>query len=196
MVVIPVQVGRNTIEDVLLDGGSSVNIITEDLWKCLGLQAPKPTPYNLCMAYQTTTKPVRLIKDVCISIHDILYTVTFTVMNNCVVDDLYSMLQSRLWSRNAKVFYDLGTNMVTIEGNGTTRVIPDTKRLGHNTCRPQMLLSYNFQAWVTDEEENTLFGTEPHLFSIETITFPPLEFPEEPKTTLLISCNRLWGEYM
>jgi hypothetical protein len=29
MVVIQVQIGKNTIEDVLLDGGSRVNIVTE-----------------------------------------------------------------------------------------------------------------------------------------------------------------------
>ncbi len=31
MAVIPIHVGKNLVEDVLLDGGSSVNIITEDL---------------------------------------------------------------------------------------------------------------------------------------------------------------------
>jgi hypothetical protein len=29
MVVIQVQVGKNTIENIMLDGGASVNIITE-----------------------------------------------------------------------------------------------------------------------------------------------------------------------
>jgi hypothetical protein len=29
MAVIQVQIGKNTIEDVLLDGGSKINIITE-----------------------------------------------------------------------------------------------------------------------------------------------------------------------
>jgi hypothetical protein len=37
------------VEDVLLDGGSSVNIIIEDLKKKLGLPIPKPTPYTLKM---------------------------------------------------------------------------------------------------------------------------------------------------
>jgi len=31
MVVIPIHVGKNLVEDVLLDGGSKVNIITKDL---------------------------------------------------------------------------------------------------------------------------------------------------------------------
>jgi hypothetical protein len=36
MVVIQVQVGKNTIEDVLLDGRASVNIITKNLITKLG----------------------------------------------------------------------------------------------------------------------------------------------------------------
>jgi hypothetical protein len=45
------------VEDVLLDGGSYVNVMTEELWKRLGLPNPKPTSYTLCMANQTITKP-------------------------------------------------------------------------------------------------------------------------------------------
>jgi hypothetical protein len=50
MLVIQVQVGRNFIEDVLLDGGFGINIIIGKLKELLGLTKPKPTPYNLCMA--------------------------------------------------------------------------------------------------------------------------------------------------
>jgi hypothetical protein len=55
MAVIYVQIGKNFIEDVLLDGGSKVNIITKELRKKLGLPNPKPIPYHLRMANQTTT---------------------------------------------------------------------------------------------------------------------------------------------
>jgi hypothetical protein len=47
MVVIQVHIGKNTIEDVLLDGGFGINIITKQLKLRLGLLKPKPTPYNL-----------------------------------------------------------------------------------------------------------------------------------------------------
>jgi hypothetical protein len=42
--------GRNMIDDVVLDGGFGVNIITEQLRARLGLLKPKLTPYNLRMA--------------------------------------------------------------------------------------------------------------------------------------------------
>lgn len=68
-------------------------------------------------------KPLGLIQDVRIGIYGMPYTVTFTMMNNNVVDDSYSKLLGKPWLRKVKVFHEWGTNMVTIEGNGTTRVI-------------------------------------------------------------------------
>jgi hypothetical protein len=56
------------MENVLLDGGSNVNIMTNELRHKLYLPLPKPTPYN-----QTTAKHVGLIKDIKISIHGIPY---------------------------------------------------------------------------------------------------------------------------
>jgi hypothetical protein len=38
------------VRDVLLDGGSDVNIIFESLKKKLGLKKPKPTPFVIKMA--------------------------------------------------------------------------------------------------------------------------------------------------
>jgi hypothetical protein len=61
MAIIPVHVGKNLVEDVLLDGGLGVNIITKDLRKKLGLSIPKPAPYTLRMVDHTLTKPIGLI---------------------------------------------------------------------------------------------------------------------------------------
>lgn len=49
MVIIQMHVGKNIMEDVLLDGGLGVNIVTKDLRKKLGLAFLKPTPYTLRM---------------------------------------------------------------------------------------------------------------------------------------------------
>jgi len=45
----------------------------ENLKVQLGLLKPKPTPYNLCMADQTTAKSLGLIKDLKIIVHGIPY---------------------------------------------------------------------------------------------------------------------------
>jgi hypothetical protein len=77
MAMIHVQIKKNFIKDVLLDGGSRANIVTEKLRVQLGLSKPKPTPYNLRMANQTITKPLGLIKDLKILVHGIPYVITF-----------------------------------------------------------------------------------------------------------------------
>jgi hypothetical protein len=56
--MIHVQVGKNTIKDVLLDGGFRVDIITKHHSSKLGLPKPKPTSYNLKMVNQTIIKLV------------------------------------------------------------------------------------------------------------------------------------------
>jgi hypothetical protein len=78
MAIIHVQIGKNIVDDVLLDGGFGVNIIIEQLILKLTLQKLKPTPYNLRMVNRTTTKPMGLICDLKIYVHDIPHVITFT----------------------------------------------------------------------------------------------------------------------
>jgi hypothetical protein len=80
MVVIQVQIRKNIVKDVLLNGRFRVNIITKQLKLRSGLPKLKPTPYNLRMVYRTTTKLVGLIHDLKIYVHDILYVTTFIVL--------------------------------------------------------------------------------------------------------------------
>jgi hypothetical protein len=77
MAIIQVHVGKNIIDDVLIDGGYRVNIIIKNLIIQLGFPKPNPAPYNLLMANQTITKPLGLIKDLKIFVHGIPYTITF-----------------------------------------------------------------------------------------------------------------------
>jgi hypothetical protein len=80
MAIIQIQIGKNTTEDVLLDGGFGTNIIIEQLRLRLGLPKLKLAPYNLRMADQTTIKSVGLIKDLKIYVHGIPYIIMFTVL--------------------------------------------------------------------------------------------------------------------
>jgi len=114
MAIIQVQIGKNIIKYVLLNGGSGVNIITKQLRLWLGLPQSKPTPYNLRMVDQTTTKLVGLIRNLKIYVHGIFYITMFIVFQNSVVDFSYSMLLGRPWLRDAKVAHDWGGSTITI----------------------------------------------------------------------------------
>ncbi len=103
MAVIQVQIGNNTIKDVLLNGSSIINIITKQLRLRLGLPKPKLASYNMRMEDQTTTKPMGLIKDPKIYVHGIPYKTTFTILQNNVVDFSYSMLLGKPWLKDVKM---------------------------------------------------------------------------------------------
>jgi hypothetical protein len=47
MAMIHVQVDNNIVEDIILDGRSSMNVVMEELQKWLGFFSPKPTLYTL-----------------------------------------------------------------------------------------------------------------------------------------------------
>ncbi len=76
MVIIQIQIAKNTIDNVLLDGGSSVHIMLKQLKTKLGLLKPKPAPYNLKMVDQITTKPMGFIRDLWMYVHNIPYVST------------------------------------------------------------------------------------------------------------------------
>jgi len=104
--VIHIQVGNNIIEDILIDGRSSVNIITENLRTKLNLPKLRPVPYCLRMANHSMTKPLGIIINLKIHIHGIPYIATFIVMKYSVVNSTYFMLLGRPWLIDAKVTHD------------------------------------------------------------------------------------------
>ena len=106
MPVISISISKNIVDDVLLDGGSRVNVITEEERRKLGLSKPSPAPFNLKMANGTIAKPTGLLRDLKIHIHDIPYIVTLIVIDCQTIKSDYSMLLGRPWLRNAKVIHD------------------------------------------------------------------------------------------
>jgi hypothetical protein len=121
------------------------------------------------MVNQTTAKLVGLIRDLKIYVHDILSITTFTVFQNNVVDFSYSMLLERPGLKNAKVAHDWGSNIITIQGNGTIKTITITKHLGGEVRRLKMLLCYDYQNGIKNEED-IIFTTKPELFFIGTMS--------------------------
>ncbi len=119
-----------------------MNIITKNLETKLGSPKPKPIPYHFKMAHWNMTKPVGIIRNLKIHVRGIPYIATFTILKNSVVDFKYFMLLGRPWLRDAKVTHDWGNNVITIQGNGTTKTISIKKKLGVDTRRPQVLVCY------------------------------------------------------
>jgi hypothetical protein len=136
MAMIQIQVGKNFIDDVLINGIYKINILSKNLRLQLNLSKLNPTPYNLHMADETIAKPIGLIKDLKIFVHGIPYIVTFTIINSNVLDSNYSMLLKCPWLKDAKISHDWGNNIVTIQGTCTVITMLVTNKLGVQTKRP------------------------------------------------------------
>jgi hypothetical protein len=126
------------------------------------------------MANQTTTKPVGLIRNLKIYVHGIPYITTFIMFQNSVIDFCYFMLLRRPWLKDVKVAHDWGSNIITIQGNGTIKTITVTKHLGGEVRRLEVLMCYDYQNGITHEKEDIIFATKPKLFSIGTINLPKI----------------------
>ena len=174
MPVISICIGKNIVDDVLLDGGSGVNVITEEERRKLGLPKPSPAPFNLKMANGTIAKPTGLLRDVKIHIHGIPYIVTLTVIDCQTIKLDYSMLLGRPWLRNAKVIHDWANDQVQIMGNGTVKTVKINRQLGYEAVTPHALVCYNFAEGITDDEETILFAANPTLQPLGTIDWDVL----------------------
>lgn len=96
MVIIEVHIGKNVVDDVLLDGGARVNAIIDGLKCKLKLPPHQLASFNLKMVDFSYIKLIRIIPNVEIWIHDIPYIVTFTIMNKAI-DPIYFMLSGHPW---------------------------------------------------------------------------------------------------
>jgi hypothetical protein len=66
--------------------------------------------------------------------------------------NLNNLLNYNPWFTNVKVAYDWGSNTATIKGNGTIKTITITKHLGGEVRRPEVLLCYNYQNGIIDDQ--------------------------------------------
>jgi hypothetical protein len=102
--------------------------------------------------------PVGLICDLKIYVHEIPYV---TMLQKSVIDANYSMLLGRPWLRDAIITHDWGNNTMTVQGNGMVRTVVVTKHLRAKVKQPEVLLCYNYQNGIIDEEEDIIFVTKP-----------------------------------
>jgi len=171
MAIIQIQVKKNFVEDILLGGGVSVNIIIEYLITKLDLPKPILAPYHLRMVNQSMTRLLGIIKNLKIHIHGIPYVATLTILQNSVVDSSYIMLLRKPWLSDTKVTHDWGNNVIIVQGNGIVKTISLNKKLGAKTKRPQVLVYYDLLEGLIDENEDLIFETKPELFSIGIIFY-------------------------
>jgi len=106
MLVITARIKHYTIHNVLLDEGSGVNIITEELCRKLGYRKLEPAPFTIKMADQRKVTPLRILRDLRIEIGGFRYNITAIVMKMESKSGSYTMLLGRPWLKQANTRQD------------------------------------------------------------------------------------------
>ena len=105
-VEIEVIVVDKVVPNVLVDGGSGLNILSEHTMKKLGLSLTGPSPFIINMANQSPSPPLGMIEDCRIKTWGEEYIVTFHVIKMHSDKDAFPILVDRPWLRMADAIVD------------------------------------------------------------------------------------------
>ena len=111
---IEVVVMDKVVPNVLVDGGSGLNILPEHTMKRLGLSLTGPSPFIINMANQTPAVLLGMIKDYKISTGGKEYVVTFHVIKMYSNNDTFLILLERPWLRMSDAIVDWGGSKPSI----------------------------------------------------------------------------------
>ncbi len=106
MLVVQVRVGKFGVWNVLLDGGSGVDIISKNLGKKLELKRLQPIPFVVKMADQKKVQPLGLIKNLKIDLVGYVCKISVIVLNRENGIEAYSMLLGRPWLKQVKMHHN------------------------------------------------------------------------------------------
>lgn len=96
------------VPNILVDGGSGLNIIPAQIIKKLGLSLTGPSSFVINMANQSPVMPLGQIKDCKIIIGGEEYMITFHAIRRHTSKDSFLMLLRRPWLRMANAVVDWG----------------------------------------------------------------------------------------
>ena len=94
------------IDNVLIDGGAGVNIVTKTTCERFGWLDWLPVPFLVRMADQRRVRALGILRNLVLSIGGISFAMAFVVMNMEDAEEEYSMLLGRPWLRQARVHHN------------------------------------------------------------------------------------------
>ena len=142
------------IDNVLIDGGAGVNIVTKATCEKFGWLDWRPVPFLVRMADQRRVRPLGILRDIVLDVGGISFAMAFVVMGMEDTAEEYSMLLGRPWLRQAKVRHNWEANQLSIRRGRRKVKIPlrEKKRL-NNAVWPVIAETVNMLEGLEDDEE-------------------------------------------
>lgn len=164
---IKVEFDGRIFEEVLLDGGSGVNILLEMVYLSMAVQNLDPAPFQVKMADQRRLQPLGILKEQRITISGLHFKVNFVVLRMQAKEISYPMLLGRSWFKTAKVRQDWGENIVIIRQGRKKVQLPMAKQVKiDQKDRPLWAQGINLAAEVEEDEEEGYLQANPAIIPV------------------------------
>ena len=176
MPMITVVTKNRRVPNILIDGGSGVNIMTNALRKKLGLTNIEAAPFTIKMADQRKVVPVGLIRNLKMDVGGVKKMMTFTVIDLPPMDNDYEMMLGRTWLKQDQAKHDWGTSKITLQ-DGKEEVGVNVQRNPAVPASKRALAweDYDWEAGLLDEEEATVYKAFPELQPIAKVDLSGLK---------------------
>ena len=177
-------IAMQEVQGVILDGGSGVNVITEDLAIKLGLKW-EPIPFNIRMADNRTVVPKGLIKHAKVRVGGMDYLVNLVVITmQTPTPESYQVLLGRPWLKDAKVKHDWNRDRISLK-KGKKKVYIEfgqnkTTRIDRLT--PLHAETYNMAEGLEEDEEEYLLRQNPNLVPLFMVHLDEILQGKEPNS--------------
>ena len=121
--VIHLQLGNHELGNVLVDGGSGVNVMSNHLREYLGLPTPKQAQFILRMANNAPVTPLGILAAVPITTHEVSTPATFVIID-MPDSSSFPIILGRPWLRDMSAIHDWSRNQIRIQRQNQTVIIP------------------------------------------------------------------------
>lgn len=114
--VVEMEILGMRLSNTIVDGGSGVNVLPEETWKCLGKPTLWPPTFHLVGADQHGIRPLGILMEQKVSIGTQLFLLNFVVIP--MEKKAYDALLGRGWLIAAKATHNWKRNTLSIENRG------------------------------------------------------------------------------
>ena len=178
--VIHMQLGQFELSNVLVDGGSGVNVMSNKLREKMGLPFPKAAQFILRMANDAPVTPLGILSSVAITTHGVTTPATFVVIEMPERSN-FPVILGRPWLRDMDAIHDWSRNQIRIHRHGRTIVIPVDSCV--TRARANQIRNHAGTSWLqglSQEQEALVFQADPDLVPLAEIHLASL-VPEAEK---------------
>ena len=163
---IKVIIHGQEIENVIVDGGSGVNVINKTTCDKMGITKWEECPFWLRMADTSTVRPIVLFRQLDVVVGGHSFQISAVILH-LEAPGAYPLLLGRPWLKKANIKQNWNQNVLTFwKGKTKIRISTQNKVATNKQCLPIYAESVNMMEGLDEDEENRYFDDNPKIIPL------------------------------